>query len=595
MLEPKELHVTICYSKEPLVWESVPDTKDEILVPALDDLPDDVEKPVRKIEMFGKEKNVLVIQFESDELRDRWQEFMDAGASYDFPEYKSHITITYKSAGLDEDELEPYRGEILLGPEVFQPIERDDSGDPKEFDPAVPFEAEGEALTEAQIEERNGIRFWKNPGRSEIASLVERHDLRGVTDGRDLYIWDANRAIHYNACLALGYDANALLDFSFYVNHEVHGGDINWSELTEKKCLRLRGYPDVVIHVEPKSWPQMAHMPCFVRLIDREADRPLEESAVPRKFWLCLEVPVYDRSTNSEASQQLDAAMLRDISAGTLHGCKGISASREIVTQYFGGVRNACLVMNSNAVMKINDVEAIRYDDPDFLCRDDFRPLYRLWSKDPTSDMGRRGFFINLYQYMYQVIAKQNRWLSISLENAMSLVEKTFLEGPNIPVNSFDEAARWMWDLIIRARDNPNAGRYSSRALERDSGDLTPGAITEGLLGAIKHVGRIYSDEAEWIVGSGVFHIPEGSVMLIGVQREVMENFQDWKDNRDAIKYWSQRYRYENFERLLERLATYRLRERYQVRFIDLAKYEKVRDHFTMPRRTARRYPQTQF
>jgi hypothetical protein len=42
------------------------------------------------------------------------------GASHDFDEYQPHVTITYEGSDLDLSKVEPYRGELVFGPEIFR-------------------------------------------------------------------------------------------------------------------------------------------------------------------------------------------------------------------------------------------------------------------------------------------------------------------------------------------------------------------------------------------------------------------------------------------------------------------------------------------
>jgi hypothetical protein len=44
----------------------------------------------------------------------------EAGASWDWPDYQPHISLS--KAPVDLSKIEPYRGEIVLGPEIFEEI-----------------------------------------------------------------------------------------------------------------------------------------------------------------------------------------------------------------------------------------------------------------------------------------------------------------------------------------------------------------------------------------------------------------------------------------------------------------------------------------
>lgn len=110
-----ELHVTIAYSKDKLAWPAKRGGKLKIAGGR------------RSIEKFG---DAVVLRFSSGKLQDRWQELRDAGASYDFASYKPHVTITYElPKGLELDDVAPYRGELVFGPERFEPIVKNATDD----------------------------------------------------------------------------------------------------------------------------------------------------------------------------------------------------------------------------------------------------------------------------------------------------------------------------------------------------------------------------------------------------------------------------------------------------------------------------------
>lgn len=110
-----DLHVTILYSKDPVDW---------------DDMHRDTEGLVilggeRSIEELGDE-GAVALTFESDELTRRHDEMVANGASHDYDEYLAHVTITL--SGIVPDDVEPYDGELVFGPEIFETI------DTKDFD-----------------------------------------------------------------------------------------------------------------------------------------------------------------------------------------------------------------------------------------------------------------------------------------------------------------------------------------------------------------------------------------------------------------------------------------------------------------------------
>jgi hypothetical protein len=119
-LPPADLHVTQIYSKEPV------DQAQAALQPRAGRILSEGGK--RSVETLGNQ-GAVVLRFVDDGLTQRYGDLLDAGARSDFPDYKSHITITYNSDGVDLAAVEPYRGPIELGPEVVEDI--DGSFDPE--------------------------------------------------------------------------------------------------------------------------------------------------------------------------------------------------------------------------------------------------------------------------------------------------------------------------------------------------------------------------------------------------------------------------------------------------------------------------------
>lgn len=112
-LKAADLHVTIAFSREPVDWMAVGESwAPELKVGA---------GGPRLMERFG---DATVLQFAASELRWRHEAIKEAGASWDHPEYQPHITISYDDRR-PLDEIEPYQGEIVLGPEIFAEIDED--------------------------------------------------------------------------------------------------------------------------------------------------------------------------------------------------------------------------------------------------------------------------------------------------------------------------------------------------------------------------------------------------------------------------------------------------------------------------------------
>lgn len=112
-LPASDMHVTIAFSRQPVDWFKVGSAwEDEVTIPA---------GGARMMEKFGK---ATVLLFASNMLKWRHQEILEAGASWDHPEYQPHVSISYNFKG-DLADVEPWQGKIVLGPEIFAEVKDD--------------------------------------------------------------------------------------------------------------------------------------------------------------------------------------------------------------------------------------------------------------------------------------------------------------------------------------------------------------------------------------------------------------------------------------------------------------------------------------
>lgn len=119
-LSADEMHVTIAFSKTPVEWDKFEPRKSKIRVVSGE----------RSLKQFNEGATVLA--FQSTLLHERWKAFRDGGASWDFPEYQPHVTISYKAEDLNVKSITPYSGELVFGPEEFEAINLDWKNDIKE-------------------------------------------------------------------------------------------------------------------------------------------------------------------------------------------------------------------------------------------------------------------------------------------------------------------------------------------------------------------------------------------------------------------------------------------------------------------------------
>lgn len=114
-LPAEDLHVTLAYSREPFDHSDMEPDPTHLVASGGE----------RSLAAFGDKGTAAVLRFEAQPLDERWQEFRDAGASWDHDGFKPHMTISYDAANVDFSKVKPYDGPLVFGPEQFAPLDED--------------------------------------------------------------------------------------------------------------------------------------------------------------------------------------------------------------------------------------------------------------------------------------------------------------------------------------------------------------------------------------------------------------------------------------------------------------------------------------
>lgn len=111
-----DLHVTIAYSRQMVDWFKVGTSwADRLEIGA---------GGPRQMDSFGTDGKYKVLLITAPELVWRHREIIENGASWDHEEYQPHISIQI-GGDVDLSKVEPYRGKIVLGPEIFEELRID--------------------------------------------------------------------------------------------------------------------------------------------------------------------------------------------------------------------------------------------------------------------------------------------------------------------------------------------------------------------------------------------------------------------------------------------------------------------------------------
>ena len=112
-----EMHVTIAHSKKKVDWFEIPEPSSEELVVNAGG--------ARAVVSLGND-GAVVLRFVSEALNHRHEDIKKTGVPWKWPDYEPHVTITYEPGEVDIDEVEPYDGKLVFGPEQFEEIENEE-------------------------------------------------------------------------------------------------------------------------------------------------------------------------------------------------------------------------------------------------------------------------------------------------------------------------------------------------------------------------------------------------------------------------------------------------------------------------------------
>lgn len=275
-------------------------------------------------------------------------------------------------------------------------------------------------------------------------------------------------------------------------------------------------------------------------------------------FWLVIDIPQSPNPSEREIEH------LKGLANCHLKGVRGISDSKEILTNFFGVARNAAIFMKADRILPYNDLYQIPYDDPDALLAENMALLARIFNKE-NDRYARQGIMLNIAQYATRDAKKTNQTLHHTL---------TYY-GPNRMADRWQEST----DRIDDLKTLVDFFEKTYRELYDDRNAVPRSDFEQICLGAIRYIGRTYSDEGEWIVRSDQLVYPVGCFMLVKVDTELMNMIPEWEKNPDDIKWFSRDSSLRYMKNLLDNIRHYGLDRRYHIKYIDSKKWDDMRAH----------------
>lgn len=124
-LPADDMHVTVVFSKTPFSAELTEAANAQAVIRYGNIV---VTGGKRTVVPLG-DKGAVVLKIECAQLQYEHMDFRAMGASRDFQEYTPHITITYTGGGAPVAQMQPFRGDIVLGPMRAKPLNPDWDGE----------------------------------------------------------------------------------------------------------------------------------------------------------------------------------------------------------------------------------------------------------------------------------------------------------------------------------------------------------------------------------------------------------------------------------------------------------------------------------
>jgi hypothetical protein len=256
--------------------------------------------------------------------------------------------------------------------------------------------------------------------------------------------------------------------------------------------------------------------------------------------------------------KSVDFKVFKELANAKLLGVEGVSTSKYNIADWLSH-RQCLVLMNFSEFTAINNDEQIEYDNVDYLTKDGFDILYRIYNKKEKTDRDYYGILQNLFPKIALEFELEAKIVSGAKYKTYSYLESIF--------NQYRSGAFLRWfadqprvqsvsDMVDYTEKYLMSGQsrtdytYFDTPSDLDKEDLKR-IISRGIIRAIK----VYTDESEVVLKDKTLNIPEGSRLIF-----VLGNY-------DNMKSMYQ-----------EMIQQYGLSEKYKINFVkekDVVAYQQ--------------------
>lgn len=376
------------------------------------------------------------------------------------------------------------------------------------------------------------LDIFVDPSRSDIQRLLRKDGVCRAwvsADGQHVIAWEAGAALH--ATIANDYlPTVGMTSPDSRISVEIWADrSLRVTDATRSGKWAHNPQTAEVLSASPALQRALGGAPTEINYFDEDVVGPWTELVmdvktaasfgpkdIPANFWVVLDLGLGNLGSNPQFFER----SIRDLQAGVLTGVKGISDTGQIVRQF--GYRGAFLRMPGWATVEANRLSRVMYGNPAYLCSKNLSALFRIWDRQPDTELGRRGVMQNLAQDVIkrlQAIVNSTAGHDLHYYGAESDAGRAWSETPT-DISSPEALTRWLFAEFQRS--------WSEN--RRNAVNFTEEDIREAVMLALEGVGRIYQDEGEWLVKNQTLKIPEGSTLVVAI---------DPLDKpRNAVEWW---------------------------------------------------------
>jgi len=259
---------------------------------------------------------------------------------------------------------------------------------------------------------------------------------------------------------------------------------------------------------------------------------------------------------------------VKQLSQMKLVGVKGISSAGTIAMNWFGVARDGMLAMPGAKLITLNKLSRIMYDNPKYLMQDNMAALKRLFAGQDTA-----GVIHRVMEYAAAMAKKKLGRADIHHAMQYSAVWQSLASvarKQSTKFNTAEKLARWVMASIPEAVTS-----YHRDDLLKVDYKIWLRMIIEGL----GEVGRVYSDEEEWVIKGETLKIPPRSTLYIMYPKATKEHIEMWADpkQRDFMRYTGGAHIMERRERVDELIKKFGLTRKFITRKVDPQKFDRQR------------------